>query len=389
MLASWLAFFASGCGDAGDGAPAQTSAIIFGEDDRQEYFEVSSLETRNLAQGAGVALMRRSHLDAGRATLSAEVKSWGDTANLCSTERFREQPAAAFCSGVLVDWDLVLTAGHCLRFLPLSELVVVLGYYYTAPGVLALHPAGVFEPLEVAAERLDPPGSEPRLDYAWLRLKRRVPPAYRPAALWLGEVAQGASLRFIGTPGGVPLKIDAGAFVHEARAGSADYFVANTDTLRGASGGGAFDAQGALFGIMARGAQDLVQTLDGCHVSLRAEQAAPGTEQFTYVRGAVDGLCAAGSGSFLCRAACAPLCQAGPHRTRAASEDSGCTLSAARPAPDAMHGAPWAGACLVLVACGRVRRRQRRARLPGSVWTPRSASLVRAQSSASSRSLAK
>src|SRR6266850_2085585 len=89
--------------------------------------------------------------------------SWGDAKGLCPGERFSVQPAAAFCSGVLVDWDLVLTAGHCARVYALGDFVVAFDYFYQAPGELAL--VDLREPVELVAEALDPAGTEPRLDY--------------------------------------------------------------------------------------------------------------------------------------------------------------------------------------------------------------------------------
>ncbi|PTL84207.1 hypothetical protein DAT35_12305 [Vitiosangium sp. GDMCC 1.1324] len=38
----------------------------------------------------------------------------GTAYNLCTSQRFRDDPTAAFCSGTRIDDDLVLTAGHCV-----------------------------------------------------------------------------------------------------------------------------------------------------------------------------------------------------------------------------------------------------------------------------------
>src|SRR5690606_9999619 len=39
---------------------------------------------------------------------------FGTRYQLCSTEPFREQESASFCSGFLVGPDTVVTAGHCV-----------------------------------------------------------------------------------------------------------------------------------------------------------------------------------------------------------------------------------------------------------------------------------
>jgi hypothetical protein len=102
---------------------------------------------------------------------------------LCRGERFVDQPAAAFCTGVLVDWDLVLTAGHCVHLFALEDFVVLFDYDYSAPGVLTSK-GETRAPVEVVSEALDPQGVDPRLDYAWIRLDSPVSSPRKPVAVY-------------------------------------------------------------------------------------------------------------------------------------------------------------------------------------------------------------
>jgi hypothetical protein len=331
----------------------RSQAIVYGPDDRVEAYEVGSPLARALVTASMVALVRRSNLDAQR-HLSSAIPTWQRAAGLCPGEPFGDQPAAAFCSGVLVDDDLVLTAGHCLRLLPLSEIAVVFGYFYEAAGQLAMRPADVVEPVAIVAERLDDEGAPRRADFGWIRLARPAPRPRSPAPLSLREsaLAVGAPLTVISTGGGVPFKADEGARVAQADAAARGFFVAGSDTSAGSSGGGAFDAHGALIGILARGGIDFATTPAGCATTMRVP-AAEAAEEYTHTAEAVAGLCTAGpETSTLCRADCGEPCRALPRpedTSTDASDLGGCAV-ARGPAIGRDRALPWALFVILLLA---------------------------------------
>ena len=264
-MAGAAALLLAGCAGAGSQLDERASAVVYGQDDRRELFTVADPEERQRIAGGVVAIVPKSALRDTPDGVGVDVPTWGQAAGLCAGEPFADQPAAALCTGVLVDWDLVLTAGHCVRVLPLDELVVVFDYAYGVPGVLG----PLSETVEVAAvvdEALDGAGTAPRRDYAWLRLARTVTPARRPVAVPAGWPASllGQPILAVGTGGGAPFKVDDGGIVRDERASSRDYFIADTDTSRGSSGSAAFDEGGVLIGILARGADDLTLTDAGC-----------------------------------------------------------------------------------------------------------------------------
>jgi len=140
------------------------------------------------------------------------------------------------------------------------------------------------------------------------------------------DLAAGDTVVSMSYGGGIPLKIDSGARVQDARADAMDYFTADADNFAGSSGGGAFDDGLALTGVISRGEEDFELTASGCRRATRAVNAerAPSTfEQFTLAYRAVEGLCdASSSASSICRKDCGDPCEALPHP----SNEGGCTL---------------------------------------------------------------
>lgn len=349
-----------GCSDGLD-SPARLSApIVYGEDGRGEYFAGESSIHALFAQSS-VALIPNRLLDSGGANLASLAPTWGARDHICSGEPFADQPTAAFCSGVLVDWDLVLTSGHCLRVLDRADFSVVFDYYYRDPAdvagaKLALGPGSLATAVEIVAEKLDPPGERPRLDYGWLRLASPVDDRFRPAAIHTRSpsLQPGDAITTIGSPHGVPLKFDATGVV-EALGEDSDFFVARTDTSGGWSGGAAYDANLAVVGILARGGDDLVDTPEGCNAENRVPPTDPTEEQFTYANRALEGLCLAEPARAICSLECESPCQAGPRPSVGATPgEGGCSLSAV-PAPP--FNLAFAVVCLWLAA--RIRRRAR------------------------------
>lgn len=346
----------------------EQQAFVNGADDRREYFELDDAAQRAALEHSAVALMTGSAATAmidGRFEL---VPTWGQVNALCDDQPFADQPSAAFCSGVLVDWDLVLTSGHCVNVVRLEQLRVAFGYYYDAAGQLAMGEDDVYAVERVVTTRRDPgvPDDEAeRLDYAWVQLAEPVRAPHRPAPVYTSEraVSEGDPVVSIGAGGGVPLKWDDGGSVQYARPDFDDYFIANTDTSQGSSGGGVFDQDLAVVGSLARGAADFSLTSDGCFVTNVESDPAQALEQFTYVHRALEGLCASGSDSVLCDSECGEPCDAGALEPQSSGQrdgdDGGCTLSAGAVSTPGLGELALAALSLATVSLRRRARRQR------------------------------
>ncbi|MEM7393272.1 MAG: trypsin-like serine protease, partial [Verrucomicrobiota bacterium] len=136
-VAFWVALTTACGGEAPElgQSEANQSPAIYGEDDRREVYDPPP-ERENLAdvaQHSVVALVAADQVDLSDPD---DVVIVGPTLQvaeqLCSEERFADQIAGAFCSGVLIDDDLVLTAGHCVDERLCSVMRLVFGYHLSA-----------------------------------------------------------------------------------------------------------------------------------------------------------------------------------------------------------------------------------------------------------------
>lgn len=322
----------------------QSWPIVYDADDRKEVFEVAP-DLRRRIEESVVVLLPNTALTA-EGELASDVQSIGELANLCADEPFAQQPSAAFCSGVLIDWDLVLTASHCMRLLALDEISVVFGYGYTSSGTLpSLGAENVRGLAEIVVEELRHETSDLSAeDFAIVRLSSAAPHGRKPAPIRRRTPRAGDTLFAVGASFGLPLKADVSATIK--RIGD-KVFAAAADVSQGASGGPTFDAELALVGILATGGRDLEDDA-GCNRS-REVSAADAQEVYTLASVAAASLCLReeAADTPLCRAECEDPCDVGPR----AAAGPRCTAS-----PRA--GAPWWPWCFLgLLAVGRARRK--------------------------------
>ncbi len=319
-------FVGVACAVAPASVEPKSEALIYGTDDRLERFEVAEVARQALFDSA-VVLLPATLTDGSNVRLS-QAMARGTADDLCPDQPFADQPVAAFCSGVLVDFDLVLTAGHCLRLLSLSNFAVAFGYAYSESNDSLPAQLELRRPIEIVSEALDPLGTQPRLDYGWIRLDAPAPAFSRPAALRVDSARTRSDepIVFVGSAGGTPLKLDAGGAIRDRREPWFDYFVADTDSTHGSSGAGAFAEDGTLVGILSRGQDDFVASDAGCNVEARAQDDWMDGEEFGYAARALEGLCAAEPDHSLCREACGDPCSALP---RVESAAVSCSAAAA------------------------------------------------------------
>ncbi len=240
--------------------------VVYGPDGRVPISSVSDADVlRNAA--AVVALMRPTVMNQNAdGTWSIGNELYGDKYGLCEDEPFRDQPSPAFCSGFLVDSDLIATAGHCVKTaadLNITRFVFDFRMLDNATARLDVSGQDVFEGIELVGREEDSSGS----DWALIRLDRpvenRVPVSLRK----IGRIADDQSVYVIGHPAGLPMIYAPGANVRENV--SLEYFVANLDTYGGNSGSLVANASThEIEGILVRGEQDFVVTESGCRKSL-------------------------------------------------------------------------------------------------------------------------
>jgi len=259
-------------------------------DRRVELPDVADAAQRARLADTSAALVYAHRLRFERGRPVRGAPTLGQAKQLCPGERFADQPSWAFCSGTLVDRDLVLTAGHCLGPDPARAAErcrrtrLVFGYHLTEGGGLADPRAEeVYACRRVAILRQDPGGAG--ADYAILQLDRPVERRH-PAHVARGPVEIGERLEAAGYGAGLPLKIEAATVL----AAPASDLLTDSNAFAGASGGGLYDSAGELVAFHLRGAVDW--RFD--RRCTRAETTPGGDDRAQLAAPAVDALCEAG-----------------------------------------------------------------------------------------------
>jgi MYXO-CTERM domain-containing protein len=287
-----------GCGSADGGTVGEVTApVVYGADDRFEVFDHPDPELRSIAEQSIVALIPSFRVSRDLdGTYRLFTESLGQLRGLCPDEQFGTQPTAASCSGVLIDDDLVLTAGHCIeQQTPCGFYTYVFNYHLAdADQPAIIRDEDVYSCARVVAQQRSFSDFTP--DFALVQLDRPVEGAHAPAtvrpATALGESEQ---LTMIGFGSGLPAKIDSGGAVADPRAERLDYFVANVDAFQGHSGSATFDSQNRLAGILVAGnAPDYRQAEGESCYRVSVYDDAQAGEIIHNVAPIVDALCSSG-----------------------------------------------------------------------------------------------
>lgn len=278
--------------------------VVYGTDNRTDVYAHADATLRARAQQATVALMRPSTINTGNPNnVTFNSQTLKQSYNLCNGQRFLSDPTPAFCSGTLVDDDLVLTAGHCVTSATdCSNTRFVFKFYRpTATTLETVTTADVFSCQSIVARQQAVVNGRD-LDYAIVRLDRSAVPRFSPAPVRdaATALAVGQNVAVIGSGSGIPFKIDSGGSVRDGRPSTLDYFVASTDTFGGNSGSGVYETNGyTVAGILVRGETDY--TLSGsCYVVNTCTETGCRGEDITYTRPALEGFCAVATSTRLC-----------------------------------------------------------------------------------------
>lgn len=234
--------------------------VVYGKDNRQDIYEVSSSLHKKLARSSAGMIDIRHFARSSRENYfdlkNTETLERGQ--NVCASEKFSQQPTAPTCSGFLVGEDTLITAGHCFKS-------------FSTPENVCKSFAWVFD-YNMKSAKADPNKDIPiqnvylckkvvhaeltaTMDYTIIKLDRKVvgrePLKFRKS----GKISNSASLVVIGHPTGLPTKVSAGAKV--TRNVESTSFSTTLDTFHGNSGSAVFDAStGVIEGILIQGKND-------------------------------------------------------------------------------------------------------------------------------------
>ena len=332
----------SGCTlPVGPDIDATRSEVVYGTDNRAEAYEHPNTTLSAIAENSMAAIVPAFALLAEPSggyvidsiTLAQEK-------GLCDGEAFGDQPSASKCSAVLIDDDLLVTAGHCYRSVEENPLDCqsdryVFDYRLVAPNTLATIDADdVYSCRSVEARVL-----VGNIDFSLVRLDRPVV-GRTPISSFLNATAIDVddAVALVGFGSGLPAKVQDSAQVIDTRRCSTDAFVTNVDAFGGDSGAGIFTPTGDFVGILISGEQDYV--LDGACSRVRVLDEADGAEQVLYAQTIASFACLATPDAPFCDATTCDSSRCIPSAWSCAEVDFGdgsfCNLGCGAFDPDCM-----------------------------------------------------
>lgn len=241
---------------------------IYGDDNRRlvSTLDESESQLKEMSRSvlAQVPQWRVSSEDSTSFTIN--TKSLAGGMNFCTDEKFSDLPLVSSCSGFLIASDLLLTAGHCIKdkFDCQKNFWVLdyedkLGFSEENPNVK------IDKEKVVRCDKLISIQENSKLDYALVKLNRKLTDRTPLSTRKLGKVSSDATLEVIGHPMGLPKIIANDAHI---RNNTLPYsFVTNADTFSGNSGSPVINVEThQVEGILVRGDSDFQMDIDlGCN----------------------------------------------------------------------------------------------------------------------------
>lgn len=248
---AWVVAGLVGCATAAEEEPSPFGPFgkgdFYGNDDRQQILAAN--DPRVVQWGRSVAILVNRHIltSAGPGLVAASVQTLGERHDLCSGERFADEPVLGFCSSYLIGPDLVATAGHCFKSTLCEETAFVFDFYQggASEDVSAIPRSNVYQCAELVARQYDSVH-----DYALVRLDRPVT-GRTPFRLQSESPAVGARVALLGFPSGILGKVDLAGKVVRVEG---NRIRTSVDSFPGHSGGVMVDmGTGRAFGVHIEG----------------------------------------------------------------------------------------------------------------------------------------
>lgn len=240
-------------------ASVDSTEVIYGEDNRVDLYEVQNpIYLKLAAASAGlVKLNMLKKADDGSYNFPRKV-TLEEGANLCSSEKYSDQPMLANCSGFLVAPNIMVSAGHCYKGRASDSCETAAWVFGLAMeddkniNLDKIPADNVYHCKQVIVAEFDSQN-----DYAIIELDRPVVGREPVKMRTSGKLADETPLVVVGHPTMMPLKIaDGGTVLYN---GNETKFITTLDTFHGNSGSGVFNAlTGELEGILVSGKTDYI-----------------------------------------------------------------------------------------------------------------------------------
>jgi hypothetical protein len=172
---------------------------------------------------------------------------------LCSSEKFAEQNSVGLCSGFLIAPNIILTAGHCLKYEKYCQDYPWYFGYMQSTSDNKIDSKNMYYCKKILDKKQNGNG----LDYAIIELDREV--LNRPTLQLRkkGKIPFFTPLISLGHPMGLPMKAILGGRVLQNN--QRDYFKANLDTFIGSSGSPVINIKtGVVEGVLTSGGKDFI-----------------------------------------------------------------------------------------------------------------------------------
>ena len=251
-----------------DLAHAYQDKVIYGEDSRTLVSELSSDEfafTIETSKSVLAQIPNWRITGDTKESISVQTKDLQTGLKICEGEKFLTLPLVSACTAFLVGPDLIATAGHCVKDkYDCKKQTWVLDYdtdmEFVGPSGSAVFPKNK----TYACKELVGWSENPKLDYAIIKLDRKIEDR-RPLMLRRdGKTSSSESLMVIGHPLGMPKIMAANILIRD---NTQTYtFKTNADTFSGNSGSPVIGlVSGLVEGILVRGDDDFEMDIDlGC-----------------------------------------------------------------------------------------------------------------------------
>lgn len=239
-----------------------SNAAIFGNDSRQD---LNSQHLPGPAQASAILFQKDFIQISQNLNWPFRQFSLQQAYPLCRNERFLDQPVLGFCSGVLIDFDKVITAGHCIRSQQdCAHIKMTFGWSYNKSLSKTIPANEIYSCQKILGRR----NTQRDGDYAIIQLDQPVQTA-QPIKIAKNEPLFQDRVISLSYPLGLPLKSDQGFITRNES--NLLFFETQLDTFTGSSGSGLFNIRGELVGILSSGTEDFheddihrVQTSGGC-----------------------------------------------------------------------------------------------------------------------------
>jgi hypothetical protein len=252
-----------------DHAYADQEKMIYGLDNRKLMSELDAVNDSLAIQYSKSILAQIPNWrisSTNNENISIETKDLQAGLNFCDGEKFLNLPLVSACTAFLIGPDLIATAGHCIqdKFDCKKQTWVLdfdsAGDFQGPKGSISFSKDNTYSCAELLSQ-----SENEKLDFALVRLNRKVEGRTPFKLRRTGKTSSNESLIVIGHPLGMPKMITDNIFVRDNS--GAYSFKTNADTFSGNSGSPVIGlVSGLVEGVLVRGDIDFeMDTKSGCN----------------------------------------------------------------------------------------------------------------------------